>query len=71
MVLCQHLVNVSAAFEKLLGQPIKNRVKLSYVVTKKPIPGIKNPSKSGVKPIDYMYPVDLLKNKNEIDLRLV
>jgi len=57
-----------AALEKLLGQPIKNRVKLSYVVTKKPIPGIKNPSKSGVKPIDYMYPVGLIKNKSEIDL---
>ncbi len=35
---------------------------------KKPLPGITKPSKSGVKPIDYMYPVDLLKDKSEIDL---
>ena len=58
----------ATALEKLLGQPIKSRVKLRFVVTKKPIPGVKNPSKSGVKPIDYMYPIELLKDKNEIDL---
>lgn len=58
----------SAALEKLINQPIKSRIKLKFVVTKKPLPGITNPSKSGVKPIDYMYPVDLLKDKNEIDL---
>ncbi len=56
------------ALEKLLGQPIKNRIKLKFVVTKRPLPGIPHPSKSGVKPIDYMYPVDLLKNASEIDL---
>ena len=56
------------ALEKLLNRPIKSRVKLRFVVTKKALPGIKNPSKSGVKPIDYMYPVELLRNKNEIDL---
>jgi hypothetical protein len=58
----------SAALEKLIGEPIRSRIKLKFVVTKKPLPGIMKPSKSGVKPIDYMYPVDLLKNKNEIDL---
>jgi len=58
----------SAALEKLLGQPIKTRVKLKFVVTKRPLPGIMKPSKSGVKPIDFMYPIDLLKDKNEIDL---
>jgi DNA polymerase elongation subunit (family B) len=58
----------SAALEKLLGQPIKTRIKLKFVVTKRPLPGIPNPSKSGVKPIDYMYPVELLKDTNEIDL---
>ena len=58
----------SQALESLLGYPIKNRMKLKFVVTKKPLPGITKPSKSGVKPIDYMYPVDLLKNLNEIDL---
>jgi len=58
----------ATALEKLLGQSIKSRVKLRFVVTKKPLPGVKNPSKSGVKPIDYMYPIELLKDKNEIDL---
>ncbi len=58
----------STALERLINQPIKGRIKLKFVVTKKPLPGITNPSKSGVKPIDYMYPVDLLKDKNEIDL---
>jgi DNA polymerase elongation subunit (family B) len=56
------------ALEKLLGQPIRARMKFKFVVTKKPLPGISKPSKSGVKPIDYMYPVSLLKDKNEIDL---
>ena len=58
----------ATALEKLLGQSIKSRVKLRFVVTKKPLPGVKSPSKSGVKPIDYMYPIELLKDKNEIDL---
>jgi DNA polymerase elongation subunit (family B) len=56
------------ALEKLLGERIKSRIKLKFVVTKKPLPGITNPSKSGVKPIDYMYPVELLKNTDDIDL---
>ena len=58
----------SAALENLLGERIKSRIKLKFVVTKRPLPGITNPSKSGVKPIDFMYPVDFLKDKNEIDL---
>ena len=58
----------SAALERLLDQPIKSRIKLKFVITKKPLPGITNPSKSGVKPIDFMYPVDMLEDKDEIDL---
>jgi DNA polymerase elongation subunit (family B) len=58
----------SYALEKLIGEPIKSRIKLKFVVTKRPLPGISKPSKSGVKPIDYMYPIDMLKDKNEIDL---
>jgi DNA polymerase elongation subunit (family B) len=58
----------SEALEKLLGQRIRSRMKLKFVVTKKPLPGIPKPSKSGVKPIDYMYPVDLVKDRREIDL---
>jgi DNA polymerase elongation subunit (family B) len=56
------------ALEKLLGRPIRTRMKMKFVITKRPLPGIVKPSKSGVKPIDYMYPVDLVKNRNEIDL---
>ena len=58
----------SQALEKFIGQPIKSRIKLKFVVTKRPLPGITKPSKSGVKPIDYMYPVDFVKSKGEIDL---
>ena len=58
----------SEALEKLLGQRIRSRMKLRFVVTKRPLPGIPKPSKSGVKPIDYMYPVDLVKDRQEIDL---
>jgi len=58
----------SNALATLLGYPIKSRVKLKFVVTKQPLPGITNPSKSGVKPIDYMYPIELLKDVNQIDL---
>jgi hypothetical protein len=55
------------ALEKLVG-PIGPRRKFKFVVTKKPLPGINNPTKSGVKPIDYMYPLELLKDEREIDL---
>jgi len=58
----------SKALEKLLGNPIRNRMKLNFIVTKKPLPGIPNPSKSGVKPIDFMLPIDFLKDSSEIDL---
>ena len=58
----------AAALEKVLNQPIRSRIKLKFVVTKRSLPGITKPSKSGVKPIDYMYPVDLLKDRKEIDL---
>lgn len=56
------------ALQSLLGRPIRSRVKMKFVITKKPLPGIPKPSKSGVKPIDYMYPVDLVKDRKEIDL---
>ena len=56
------------ALENLLGQPIYTRTKFKFVVTKRPLPGITKPSKSGVKPIDYMYPVEVVKDMNEIDL---
>ncbi|MBS3801453.1 MAG: DNA polymerase elongation subunit (family B), partial [Candidatus Thermoplasmatota archaeon] len=56
------------ALEKLLDVPIRSRMKFRFVVTKKSLPGIQNPSKSGVKPIDFMFPVDMLSDKKEIDL---
>jgi len=56
------------ALEDLLGEPIKSRMKLRFVVTKRSLPGINNPSKSGVKPIDFMYPIDKLSDTSEIDL---
>jgi DNA polymerase elongation subunit (family B) len=55
------------ALEKLLGK-ITVRRKYRFIITKKPLPGIKNPTKSGVKPIHYMYPVELLKDQSQIDI---
>lgn len=55
------------ALEKLVGK-IRARRKFKFVVTKKALPGIKNPTKSGVKPIGYMYPLEVLENEGEIDL---
>jgi histone H3/H4 len=57
------------ALEQLIGVPIRIATKFKFVVTKKPLPGILHPTKSGVKPIDYMYPIELLKDRSEIDLR--
>jgi len=56
------------ALEKVIGEPIRSRIKLKFVVTKRPLPGITKPSKSGVKPIDFMYPIDFLNDKSQIDL---
>ena len=60
----------SEALEKLIGSPIKSNMKFRFVVTKKPLKYFDNPSrtKSGVKPIDYMYPINHIKDQNEIDL---
>ena len=57
----------AAALEKLVGKLVVRR-KFRFVVTKKPLPGIRNPTKSGVKPIHYMYPVELLEDRNQIDM---
>ena len=57
----------AAALEKLVGK-INFRRKFRFVITKKPLPGIRYPSKSGVKPIHYMYPVELLKDRDQIDM---
>lgn len=57
----------AAALEKLVGKLVVRR-KFKFVVTKKPLPGIRNPTKSGVKPIHYMYPLELLKDRNQIDM---
>jgi len=58
----------AAALEKVLGEPLKSNGKFRFVVTKQPLPGIINPSKSKVKPIDYMYPIDKLQHMDDIDL---
>jgi len=52
-----------------LDERIKSNRKFRFVVTKKPLPGILNPSKSGVKPIDFMYPVDHIDSVDDIDLQ--
>jgi DNA polymerase elongation subunit (family B)/intein/homing endonuclease len=58
----------SDALEKVLGESLHSGGKFKFVVTKHPLPGISNPSKSGVKPIDYMYPIDKIHDAHDIDL---
>jgi len=62
-VYCQR----ARALEKLVGR-INARRKFRFVITKQPLPGIPNPTKSGVKPIHYMYPVELLQSRHQMDL---
>lgn len=56
------------ALEKLIGK-LKYRRKFKFIITKHSLPGIRNPTKSGVKPIHYMYPLELLINRDEIDMK--
>ena len=55
------------ALEKLVG-PIKVSTKFKFVVTRDPLPFIDKPTKTGLKPIDYMYPVELLDDVKKIDI---
>jgi len=52
------------AIESLLGFEIKTAIKMRFLVSRYPLPGIENPVKSNVKPIDYMYPAEIMKNKD-------
>lgn len=58
----------SNALEQVIKEEITSSRKFRFVVTKKSLPGITNPSKSGVKPIDFMYPVDHIESVDDIDL---
>jgi len=55
------------ALQRLVGS-ITARQKFKFVVTKKSLPGVKNPTKSSVKPIHYMYPVKLLDSRRQLDM---
>gem|GEM_PF-3314098 len=59
----------AVALEELIGK-IKGSVRLDFVVTKKPLPGMdisKKVYKPTVKPIAFMTPIDWIKDKSEID----
>jgi len=60
----------SIALGKLIGE-IRGTASLDFVVTVNPIPGMEvkkgNRFKPSTKPIAYMTPVDLIKDKSEID----
>ncbi|MCK4614754.1 MAG: DNA polymerase elongation subunit (family B), partial [Thermoplasmata archaeon] len=60
--------NRAKALGKLLHREITASGKFRFVVTKMPLPGIDKPSKTGVKPIDYMYPLEALRDQSNIDL---
>ncbi len=58
----------SKALGNLLGQNIRTSSKFRFLVLKNPLTGIQNPTKSGIRPIDYMWPVERVTNLSNIDL---
>lgn len=58
----------AAALEKLTGERLRASKKYRFVVCKEPLKGIEKPSKTGIKPLDYMWPVDSIPDDSAIDL---
>lgn len=61
------------ALEKVTEERLRAPKKYRFVVCKKPLPGIDKPSAKGLKPLDYMWPLEALENPKwkgqaEIDL---
>lgn len=56
------------ALEKVTGDRLRASKKYRFVVCKQPLPGIEKPSKAGMKPLDYMWPLDHIKGDSDIDL---
>jgi DNA polymerase elongation subunit (family B) len=61
------------ALEQVTGERLRTSKKYRFVVCKKPLPGIDKPSAKGLKPLDYMWPLEALENPKwkgqaEIDL---
>ena len=58
----------SRALGELLGKEIRSSAKFRFLVLKHPLKGIANPTKTGIRPIDYMWPIELVTNYSNIDL---
>lgn len=58
----------SEALGRLIGTPIKTSSKFRFLVLKYPLAGIINPTKSGIRPVDFMWPRELVTNQDSIDL---
>jgi len=56
------------ALGKLMGKEIRTSSKFRFLVLKIPLKGISDPKKSGIRPIDYMWPVDMVHDDSNIDL---
>lgn len=56
------------ALEKVTGEKLRASKKYRFVVCKQPLPGIEKPSKTGIKPLDFMWPLDGLQSDDVIDL---
>ncbi len=57
------------ALQELTGEKLRASKKYRFIVCKKPISDkIEKPSKTGIKPLDYMWPVDAIKTEDLIDL---
>jgi DNA polymerase elongation subunit (family B) len=57
----------ATALEAVTKEKLRASKKYRFVVCKQPLPGIDKPSKTGIKPLDYMWPVDAVRD-DEIDL---
>ena len=56
------------ALGNLLGHDIRSSSKFRFLVLKIPLPGISDPSKSGIRPMDFMWPRELVTDELNIDL---
>jgi DNA polymerase elongation subunit (family B) len=56
------------ALEQVTKERLRASKKYRFVVCKQPLPGIEKPSKAGMKPLDYMWPIDHIKGDGDIDL---
>lgn len=54
----------SDAIGEVLGEKIRDEVKLKFIKSRKPLPGIENPKATAKKPLDYAWPRQLVADED-------